>query len=53
MSLGIKPTVDFAFKKIFASPRNKQAVIGPLHAVLSHASPIVAVTVLNPFSYQE
>ncbi|MCA9160006.1 MAG: PD-(D/E)XK nuclease family transposase [Planctomycetales bacterium] len=53
MSLGIKPTVDFAFKKIFASPKNKQALIGLFNAVLSRASPIVAVKILNPFSYQE
>lgn len=53
MSLGIKPTVDFAFKKIFASPKNKKALIGLLNAILGRASPIVAVTILNPFSYQE
>ncbi len=28
MALGIKPTVDFAFKKIFGSPENSQSLIG-------------------------
>jgi len=53
MPLGIKPTVDFAFKKISASPKNKQALIGLLNAILNRDSPIVAVTIVDPFSYQE
>jgi predicted transposase/invertase (TIGR01784 family) len=51
--LGIKPTVDFAFKKIFGSPQNSAALIGLLNAILSLRNPIVAVEILNPFSYQE
>ena len=53
MPLGIKPTVDFAFKKIFGSPQNSAAFIGLLNAILDFGSPIVAVQILNPFSYQE
>ncbi|MEZ6135132.1 MAG: Rpn family recombination-promoting nuclease/putative transposase [Pirellulaceae bacterium] len=53
MSLGIKPTVDFAFKKIFGSPENAAALIGLLNAILKFPQPIVAVEILNPFSYQE
>jgi predicted transposase/invertase (TIGR01784 family) len=53
MSLGIRPTVDFAFKKIFGSPQNSAALIGLLNAILKFPQPIVAVDVLNPFSYQE
>jgi predicted transposase/invertase (TIGR01784 family) len=53
MSLGIKPTVDFAFKKIFGSPENAAALIGLLNAILNFPRPIVAVEILNPFSYQE
>ena len=53
MRLGIKPTVDFAFKKIFGSPQNSDALIGLLNAILDLDRPIVAVEVLNPFSYQE
>jgi len=43
MPLGIKPTVDFAFKKIFGSPESVLALIGLLNAVLELADPIVEV----------
>jgi hypothetical protein len=53
MPLGIRPTVDFAFKKIFGSPQNSAALIGLLNAILGFEQPIVSVIILNPFSYQE
>jgi hypothetical protein len=53
MPLGIKPTVDFVFKKIFGSPENSAALIGLLNAILKLRHPIVAVEILNPFNYQE
>ena len=53
MPLGIKPTVDFAFKKIFGSPENIAVLIGLLNAILKLPRPIVDVEILNPFSYQE
>ena len=53
MPLGIKPTVDFAFKKIFGSPENSLALMGLLNAILDLKHPIVAVDIKNPFSYQE
>ena len=53
MPLGIKPTVDFAFKKIFGSPENVQTLMGLLNAILELPHPITHVTILNPFSYQE
>jgi len=53
MPLGIKPTVDFAFKKIFGSPKNVQTLMGLLNAILDLPNPIIYVTILNPFSYQE
>ncbi|WP_197455181.1 Rpn family recombination-promoting nuclease/putative transposase [Stieleria varia] len=53
MPLGIRPTVDFAFKKIFGSPQNSAALIGLLNAILDLDRPIVSVEILNPFSYQE
>ena len=34
MPLGIKPTVDFAFKRIFGSPENASVLIGLLNAIL-------------------
>ena len=51
--LGIKPTVDFAFKRIFGGPENVTALVGLLNAILELANPIVHVEILNPFSYQE
>lgn len=53
MILGIKPTVDFAFKKIFGSPENATALIGLLNAILALSDKIVSVQILNPFNYQE
>lgn len=53
MPLGIKPTVDFAFKKIFGSPENSPALLGLLNAILDLQHPIESVEVLNPFNYQE
>jgi hypothetical protein len=48
MPLGIRPTVDFAFKKIFGSPQNTLALIGLLNAILDRDHPIEAVEILNP-----
>ena len=53
MALGIKPTVDFAFKKIFGSSENVRTLIGLLNAILELPAPIVDVEILNPFSYKE
>ncbi len=53
MRIGIKPTVDFAFKKIFGSPENGAALMGLLNAILELPKPIREVEILNPFSYQD
>ncbi len=53
MVLGIKPTVDFVFKKVFGSPENVSVLIRLLNAILKLDDPIVHVEILNPFSYQE
>jgi len=53
MPLGIKPTVDFAFKKIFGSQENVRTLIGLLNAILELSAPITDVKILNPFSYKE
>ncbi len=52
-SLGIKPTVDFVFKKVFGSPENVSVLIGLLNAILKRPHPIVHVKILNPFSYKD
>jgi predicted transposase/invertase (TIGR01784 family) len=51
--LGIKLTVDFAFKKIFGTPENAPILQGLINAILQLDSPIVGLEILNPFSYQE
>ena len=53
MRLGIRPLVDFAFKMIFGSPENMQALIGLLNAILCFEQPIVTVQIKNPFNYKE
>lgn len=53
MALGIRAIVDFVFKKIFGSPENSIALMGLLNSILRPKQPIVAVEILNPFSYQE
>lgn len=53
MSLGIKPTVDFVFKKVFGSPENSTVLIGLLNAILRPKPPIMQAEILNPFNYQE
>ncbi len=53
MAMGIKPTVDFAFKKIFGVPQSPQSLLGLLNAILALPAPITDVEILNPFSYQD
>jgi predicted transposase/invertase (TIGR01784 family) len=51
--LGIDPTVDYAFKRLFGDPANSDLLIHLLNAVLTPASPIVEVQILNPFNEKE
>lgn len=53
MPLGIDPTVDYAFKKLFGDPANSDLLIHLLNAVLKSDSPIVQVELLNPFNEKE
>jgi predicted transposase/invertase (TIGR01784 family) len=53
MALGIDPTVDYAFKKLFGDPENSDLLIHLLNAVLKPDSPIVKVELLNPFNDKE
>ena len=53
MALGIKPTVDFAFKRIFGSAEHALPLVGLLQAILAPDQPLTEVEILNPFSYQE
>ncbi|MBL8817712.1 MAG: Rpn family recombination-promoting nuclease/putative transposase [Planctomyces sp.] len=47
--LGVDPTVDFAFRKLFGDPRNSDILIDLLNSVLQPVVPITSVEVLNPF----
>jgi predicted transposase/invertase (TIGR01784 family) len=53
MPLGIRPINDFAFKKIFGSAENRVSLISLLNAILMPKSPIVDVTLENPFNLQD
>src|SRR5665213_2801321 len=53
MPLGIRPTNDFAFKKTFGTIANKLALVSLLNAILDLASPIVDVTIENPYNLQD
>jgi hypothetical protein len=53
MPIGIRPINDFAFKKTFGSPENKMALISLLNAILNLPTPIVDVTIENPYNLQD
>lgn len=51
--LGISPTNDFAYKKVFGSQANELVLISLLNAILNLPRRIFAVTIENPFNYQD
>lgn len=51
--LGISPTNDFAYKKVFGSQANELVLISLLNAILNLPRRISAVTIENPFNYQD
>ncbi len=51
--LGISPTNDFAYKKVFGSQANAIVLISLLNAILKLPRRIVSVTIQNPFNYQD
>ena len=53
MPLGIRPINDMAFKKTFGTPENKLSLISLLNAILELDSPILDVTIENPFNLQD
>ena len=53
MPLGIRPINDMAFKKTFGTPENKQCLISLLNAIVSRVSPIVDVTIQNPYNLKD
>jgi predicted transposase/invertase (TIGR01784 family) len=53
MPLGIRALNDFAFKKVFGSAENREALVSLLNAVLRPKAPIRDVTLQNPFNPQD
>ena len=51
--LGISPTNDFAYKKVFGSQANEMALLSLLNAILDLPRRIASVTIQNPFNYQD
>ncbi len=52
MLLGIDPKVDYAFKRLFGVPQNRDLLIDLLHAILRPApgEHITEIEILNPFN---
>lgn len=50
MPLGIRPTVDFAFKMLFGNTEHTDILIDMLNAVLRPDCPIEEVEILNPIN---
>jgi predicted transposase/invertase (TIGR01784 family) len=51
--IGIRPWIDFAFRKIFGKPGNDICLISLLNSILELSSPIESVQFQNPFSLKE
>lgn len=51
--IGIRPWIDFAFRKIFGKPGNEICLISLLNSVLDLPSPIESVQYRNPFSIKD
>ena len=49
MSIGIRPTVDYAFKRILGSPGHTDITVHFINAVLDGSPRITEVELLNPF----
>ena len=53
MALGIRPTVDFAFKLMLGSPEHTAITVHFLNAVLDGSPRITRATILNPILGKE
>ena len=53
MILGIKPTVDYAFKRLLGSPEHTAIMVHFINAVLDGSPPIREVELLNPILGKE
>src|SRR6185312_12818997 len=46
----LDPKIDFVFRKLFGSDENKDLLISLINSVVEPTSPIVDVTIKNPFN---
>lgn len=53
MPLGIDPTVDFAFQRMFGNPEHPNITIHFLNAILQPVEPVTEVEILNPVAGKE
>ena len=53
MLIGIRPIIDMAFKNPFGTPEDTRCLISLLNAILKLLSPIIDVTILNPYNLQD
>lgn len=55
MNLEVDPKIDYAFKRVFGTEKNRDILISLVNAVLvrSLGRPIVEVVILNPFSSKD
>jgi predicted transposase/invertase (TIGR01784 family) len=51
--LGIRPTIDFAFIRIFGNQANQMALISLINSILKLPHPIVETTIENPYNEKE
>jgi len=51
--IGIRPTVDFVFKRLFSSPEHPRITIHFLNAILGPLLQIRSVEMCNPFLNKE
>ncbi len=52
MKLGIDPTIDLVFKRLFGSAKNKNILIDLINAVMKEAGEdlVEEIELLNPYS---
>ncbi|MBM4074028.1 MAG: hypothetical protein FJ267_00085 [Planctomycetes bacterium] len=53
MPIGIRALNDMVFKKTFGTPENTICLISLLNSILTLKSPIVEVTIENPYNLQD
>ena len=53
MAIGIAPTVDYAFKRVFGDPRHSRVLVHLLNALFEEQFVVDEVQILNPFLQEQ